>query len=94
MQRNNVGGGKSLRALQTIGKSNKVVPHGNDGNTAPSKSTIKSEHQDLGAAKQLPRGKQLNRAAAIKAAGGRRGLSEQLKRKCVVQVECRTTMCR
>ena len=42
-------------------------------------------NQDLSVAKQQQqqhqqRGKQLNRVAAIKAAGGRKGLSEQLKR--------------
>jgi len=75
-----IGGGKSLRALQNIVKD--VVPQGNDENAAPSNPREQqhsvSDH-DLGL-KQLQRGKQLNRVAAVKAAGGRKGLSEQLKR--------------
>ena len=73
----NVNGGKSLRALQIVRKS-KVAPQlqqRNDENVAPSNS----QRQDLGK-KQLLRGKQLNRTAAVKAAGGRKALSEQLKR--------------
>ena len=84
----NASGGKSFRVLQTIEKLNQGVPQGNDENATPCSNQMEQQKQhhsaneqnDLGAVKQVQLGKQLHRVAAVKAAGGRRGLSEQLKR--------------
>jgi len=85
------GGGKSLRVLQlqkSIEKSKQMV-HGNDENAAPPPSNPippppppPNPIQGLTSVKQYQQrqGKQLNRVAAVRAAGGRKGLSEQLKR--------------
>ena len=72
------GGGKSLSALQYM-KSKRVSP--NEENMVPSNPKQQyrsSSQQKLGVKHQG--GKPLSRVAAVKAAGGRKGLSEQLKR--------------
>jgi len=80
------GGGKSFRALQSIELKQVALSKGNNENAAPSNARDQqysaSDQIDLGASKQQQqqRGKQLSRVAAIKAAGGRKGLTEQLKR--------------
>ena len=65
------GGGKSIESLQNNVKQRQIVPscEQNDENKAPH-----------GQREQLFEGKQFSRIAAVKAAGGRKGLSEQLKR--------------
>ena len=72
------GGGKSVSALQYM-KSKRVSP--NEENMVPSNPKQQyrsSSQQKLGAKQQGA--KPLSRVAAVKAAGGRKGLSEQLKR--------------
>ena len=83
-------GGKSLRALQTLeGKviegagQEGVAPQGHDENAAPlvnNSTRVGVEQHDVVAAKKLHRGKQLDRVAVVRAFGGRKGLSEQLRR--------------
>ena len=73
-----------MRALQHLSQPEQFVQRNNE-NAAPSISNQSSSQQLTSnnegmAVKQAQRGKQLNRAAVIKAAGGRKGLSEQLKR--------------
>ena len=73
------GGGKSMRVLQSIGRSKQIVPAANDENKAPSNAMERSKARvEVGGKQQ--QGKQLNRAAVIRAIGGRKGLQEQLKR--------------
>ena len=69
--------GKSMRSLQSIQMSNQQAALRNDENTAPSSTNARERSQETAGRKQ---GKQINRVAAIRAAGGRKGLSEQLKR--------------
>lgn len=77
------GGGKSARVLQAIEQSKQMV-HGNDENVAPPPPPpphappSQAKEQNL-VVKQQQRGKH-NRVAVVKAAGGRKGLKEQLKR--------------
>lgn len=83
---NKISGGKTIKVLQSMVKSKQVSPGSNDENVAPlppppTPAPIQTDTDDLRAKKvQLPQGKQLNRVAAVKAAGGRKGLSEQLRR--------------
>ena len=72
----NVGALQSTQPKQFVQRNNE--------NTAPSVSNQnahqQANNQKVMSAKQAQRGNQINRAAVIKAAGGRKGLARQLKR--------------
>jgi len=78
------GGGKSLKVLRTIESRRAADREGNDENAAPSDprepSRRPADEKPPQQQQRRERGKQLSRVAAVKAAGGRKGLSEQLKR--------------
>jgi hypothetical protein len=88
LPRNDVGRGKSISSTRNIGK--KIHNESfmtNDENKVPSSGQIVGPIPPAAAGKLRGNDKKLRRVSALKAIGGRKGLSEQLRRARKVGAE-------